>query len=155
MVIRKAFEAAGVDFINGNGDGPEVKLKRKIGLMDEMFSEMMTSLRDGQKALDQEVHPLLQAETPDLTLLMRLRDVADEYAARAQVLRQMMTDKGADADQFEEVVRLCRYFDGTADLIAQETGDSDQPAGSRSDLGVDQERGNDDRGPPRSRVPAH
>jgi hypothetical protein len=96
--------------------------------MDELFAEGLASLREGQKAIDQEVHPLLQAQEPDLSMLMRLRDVADEYAERARDLRQMMTGRGADADSLEEVDRLCKYFDGTAGLIAQETGDADTAA---------------------------
>ena len=36
----------------------------------------------------------------------------------------MMIDSGAEADSLEEVDGLCKYFDGTADLIAQETGDA-------------------------------
>ena len=58
-------------------------------------------------------------------MLMRIRDVADEYAGRARHLRQMMTDAGAGADALQEVDQFCQYFDGTADLIAQETGDAD------------------------------
>ena len=92
--------------------------------MDQLFAEMLTSLREGQKAIDQEVQPLLQAPEPDLSMLMRLRDVADEYAERARDLRLMMIGRDAGPDALEEVDRLCKYFDGTAGLIAQETGDA-------------------------------
>lgn len=101
--------------------------------MDEMYVEAMASLREGQRAIDQELHPLLQAETPDWTMLMRLRDVANEYAERARQLRQVMTDRGAGADALEEVDQLCEYFDGSADLIAQETGDAEDAAALATD----------------------
>lgn len=99
--------------------------------MGELFAEMLASLREGQMALDREVHPLLQAQEPDLSMLERLRDVSDEYARRARQLRRMMTERGADEDSLEEVDRLCKYFDGTAGLIAQGTGD-DEGASSLS-----------------------
>jgi hypothetical protein len=37
----------------------------------------------------------------------------------------MMTEQDADADSLEEVDQLCKYFDGTADLIAQRIGDDE------------------------------
>lgn len=86
--------------------------------------------------IDQELHPLLQAQIPDWSMLMRLRDVADEHAERARKLRQMMTDTGAEADLLEEVDRLCEYFDGTADVIAQETGDAEDAAALAADDGA-------------------
>jgi hypothetical protein len=58
-------------------------------------------------------------------MLERLRDVADEYAERARQLRGIMTERGADGDALDEVDELCRYFDSTAGLIAQETGDAE------------------------------
>ena len=103
--------------------------------MDELFAEMMASLREGQRAIDREVQPLLQAQESDLSMLMRLRDVADEYAERARQLRQKMTETGADANSLEEVDRLCKYFDGTAGLIAQETGNADDAASSPTSEG--------------------
>jgi hypothetical protein len=36
--------------------------------MTELFAEMLTSLREGQKGLDRELQPLLQARDPDWTL---------------------------------------------------------------------------------------
>ncbi len=96
--------------------------------MDALYVGAMTSLREGQRAIDQELHPLLQAQDPDWSMLMRLRDVSDEYAERARQLRQVMTERGAEADALEELDRLCEYFDGTADLIAQETGDAEDAA---------------------------
>jgi hypothetical protein len=96
--------------------------------MDELFDEMIASLREGQSAMDLELRPLLAAQSLDWSMLMRLRDVADEYAGRARLLRQMMTDAGAEADTLQEVDQFCQYFDGTADLIAQETGDADVAA---------------------------
>ena len=96
--------------------------------MEALFVEMIAPLRAGRTALDVELHPLLQAQNPDWSMLMRLRDVADEYAEHARQLRRMMIDRGADADSIEEVDRLCEYFDGTANLIAQETGDAEDAA---------------------------
>jgi hypothetical protein len=98
--------------------------------MDNLFSERLASLLEGQRAIDAEVQPLLQAQNPDWSMLERLRDVADEYAERARQLRQKMTERGADEASLEEVDRLCKYFDGTAGLIAQETGDADDAASS-------------------------
>jgi hypothetical protein len=91
--------------------------------MDEHFGDMLASLRDSQRANDQELRPLLEAQPPDWSMLMRLRDVADEHAGRARVLRQMMKDSDADPAALMEVDQLCAFFDGTAALIAQETGD--------------------------------
>ena len=91
--------------------------------MNEQIIEMIASLREGRRALDAEVSPILEAQLPDWAMLERLRDVADEYAGRARILRQMLLDLGAEADRLEEVDQLCKYFDGTADLIAQRTGD--------------------------------
>jgi hypothetical protein len=62
--------------------------------------------------------------------------VADEYAERARDLRQMMIGSGADADALEEVDRLCKYFDGTAGLIARETGDEEDASSSATDDGA-------------------
>jgi phytoene/squalene synthetase len=93
--------------------------------MDERFAEIMGSLREGQRALDQELYPLLQEQNPDWSMLERLRDVADEYARRARHLREMLTAREAEAGPLEEADQLCRYFDTTASLIAQETGDAD------------------------------
>ena len=93
--------------------------------MAELFDETMASLREGREALDVELRPILENELPDWSMLERLRDVADEYAARARHLRQLMTEQGAATDPLEEVDQLCKYFDGTADLIAQRTGDSE------------------------------
>ena len=93
--------------------------------MDGRLAEMLASLREGQKAIDQEVQPLLQAQEPDLSILMRLRDVADEYAERARDLRDILTGRGPDPVALEEVDGLCKYFDGTAGLIAQATGDAE------------------------------
>ncbi len=101
--------------------------------MDPLFAEMMASLREAQAAIDQELHPLLQAQDPDWSMLMRLRDVATEHAERARDVRQMMTDGGAEADLLEEVDRLCEYFDGTANVIAQETGDAEDAAALTAD----------------------
>jgi hypothetical protein len=89
--------------------------------MDALFAEIMASLRGGQQAIDQELHPLLQAENPDWSMLRRIRDVANEYAVRARQLRQMMTVGGVEADLLEELDRLCEYFDGMFDVTAQET----------------------------------
>ena len=91
--------------------------------MDDPLDRKIHSLREGQKALDVELRPILENEPPDWSMLERLRDVADEYAARARELRQVMTEQDANADLLEEVDLLCKYFDGTADLIAQRTGD--------------------------------
>ncbi len=91
--------------------------------MDEQFNEMVASLREGRRALDAELSSMLEAQLPDWSRLERLRDVADEYALRARVLRQMMIEREADADRLEEVDQLCKYFDGTTGLIAQRTGD--------------------------------
>ena len=93
--------------------------------MDNSFVEMMASLREGQTGLDEELRPLLQAQNPDWSMLERLRDVADEYAERARQLRGIMTERGADDEALDEVDELCRYFDSTAGLIAQETGDAE------------------------------
>jgi hypothetical protein len=105
--------------------------------MDDLFAEMLLSLHEGQEAIDREVYPLLQAQEPDLSMLMRLRDVADEQAARARELRRMMTERGADEDALKEVDRVCKYFDGTAGLIAQETGDAEgvQPGATNGGAG--------------------
>jgi hypothetical protein len=97
--------------------------------MGERFVEIVASLRQGQKALDEELHPLLQAQNPDWSMLERLRDVADEYAGRARQFRRLMIERGAEADVLDEVDRLCTYFDSTAALIAQETGDAEDEAG--------------------------
>ena len=43
------------------------------------------------------------AQEPDLSMLMRLRDVADEYAERARDLRDIMIGRSADPDALEEV----------------------------------------------------
>ena len=91
--------------------------------MEAQFNEMIASLREGRRALDAELSPILEAQLPDWSMLERLRDVADDYAARARELRQVMTEQDADAESLEEVDHLCKYFDGTADLIAQRTGD--------------------------------
>lgn len=96
--------------------------------MDELFAEMLASLREGQRTIDQELHPRLQEQNPDWAMLTRLRDVANEYAERARQLRLMMTERAGDADLIEEVDRMCEYFDGAADLIAQETGDAEDAA---------------------------
>jgi uncharacterized membrane protein YccC len=93
--------------------------------MDELLANMLASLLEGQRALDQEVHPLLQAREPDMSMLERLRDVADEHAERARQLRHVMTERQVDIASLEKVDGLCKYFDGTARLIAQETGDVD------------------------------
>jgi hypothetical protein len=93
--------------------------------MDEPFDETMAFLREGQRALDVELRPILDDQLPDWSMLERLRDVADDYAARARALRNMMTEQDADADSLEEVDQLCKYFDGTADLIAQRIGDDE------------------------------
>ena len=96
-----------------------------------LLAEMLISLREGQSAIDAEVQPLLNAPEPDWSMLERLRDVADDYAGRARRLRQMMSETSANPDTLEEVDRLCKYFDGTAALIAQETGDGeDDPSPS-------------------------
>jgi hypothetical protein len=75
--------------------------------------------------------------------LERLLDVADEYAGRARVLREKMTEQGADAEALKEVDLLCRYFDTTAGLIAQETGDAEgdtaPPTGRGHGLGEAEE----------------
>lgn len=91
--------------------------------MDDLLDRKIHSLREGQRALDVELRPILENEFPDWSMLERLRDVADEYAARARELRHRMSQQDADADSLEEVDQLCKYFDGTADLIAQRTGD--------------------------------
>ena len=94
--------------------------------MDELFMEALASLREGQWTIDQELQPRLQAPEPDWAMLERLRDVANEYAERARQLQLMMTERVADTDLIEEVDRLREYFEGTADLIAQETGDAEE-----------------------------
>lgn len=67
-------------------------------------------------------------------MLERLRDVANEYAERARQLQLMMTERVADAELIEEVDRLCEYFEGTADLIAQETGDAEDAEAASASL---------------------
>lgn len=101
--------------------------------MDELLIRMMDSLREGQRTLDQELHPRLRAQDPDWAMLERLRDVADEYAEQARQLRQMLTETVTNADLIEEVDRLCEYFEGAADLIAQETGNAEDAAASPTD----------------------
>ena len=104
--------------------------------MDVPLTEMLASLREGQSGLGAEVQPLLQAEAPDWSMLERLRDVADEYAGRARVVRHMMSKAGADdPDALEEVERLCTYFEGTAALIAQQTGDTDDVPSMEDEAG--------------------
>ena len=106
--------------------------------MDVPLTEMLASLREGQSGLDAEVRPLLQAEAPDWSMLERLRDVADEYAGRARVVRHMMSKAGAgadDPDALEEVERLCTYFERTAALIAQQTGDTDDVPSMEDEAG--------------------
>ena len=93
--------------------------------MDDLFLELVASLREGQGVIDAEVQLLLHAENPDRSMLARLRDVANDYAERARQLRQMMTEGSTDEAALEEVNRLCAYFDGTAGLISQETGNTD------------------------------
>jgi hypothetical protein len=106
--------------------------------MDMLLAEMLASLREGHRAIDAEVQPLLQAEAPDWPMLERLRDVADEYAGRARVVRHMMSKAGAgadDPDALEEVERLCTYFERTAALIAQQTGDTDDAPSTNDEAG--------------------
>lgn len=107
--------------------------------MGELFAEMLGSLREGQRLIDQELYPRLQEQDPDWAMLTRLRDVADEHAERARQLRQMMTERADDADQIEEVDRMCEYFEGAADLIAQETGDAEDAATPPVDENLDRE----------------
>ena len=45
--------------------------------MDDLFADMVAALREGQRAMDVELRPLLEAQPPDWSMLMRLRDVAD------------------------------------------------------------------------------
>ena len=94
--------------------------------MHERFDAMIAPLREGRRALDEELSPILEAQLPDWPMLERLRDVAGEYAERARQLRRMMVEREADPDLLEEVDQLCRYFDGTADLIAQRTGENQE-----------------------------
>ena len=105
--------------------------------MDDLFLEMVASLREGQRAIDAEMQPLLHSENPDRSMLARLRDVADDYAERARQLRQMMIEGSTDEAALEELNRLCAYFDGTAGLIAQETVNTD----AASTTGVEDEAG--------------
>ena len=95
--------------------------------LEARLVEMVASLHEGQGALDAEVRRLLGFQIPDWSMLERLRDVADEFAARARQLRRMMSEAGAavDANALEAVCRevdaLCRSFEGTARRIDQAT----------------------------------
>ena len=95
----------------------------------------LVTLQSDQAALDRELQPLLEAPEPDWTMLMRLRDVATEHAARARQLEQRLVEQNGNADLIEEVIRLRKYFDGTAYLIAQETGEADEEASESSVAG--------------------
>jgi hypothetical protein len=94
--------------------------------MDDLLDRRINALRDGRRDLDVELRPVLENELPDWSMLERLRDVADDYAARARQLRAMMIEQDADADSLAEMDQLCAYFNGTADLIAQRTGDREE-----------------------------
>src|SRR4028118_337117 len=96
--------------------------------MDDLFADMVAALREGQRAMDRDVRLRLEAQPPDWSMLMRLRDVANDYAERGRRLRQMMTDSDADDRALAEVDQLCTFFNGTADLIAQGTGDAEVAA---------------------------
>lgn len=46
--------------------------------MDDLFADTVAALREGQRAMDVEVRLRLEAQPPDWSMLMRLRDVANE-----------------------------------------------------------------------------
>jgi hypothetical protein len=83
-----------------------------------MLNRLIASLRETQSALELEVHPLLESRYADRAMLMRLHDVAQESARRARHMREGMIASRADDKARAAVDRLCRYFEGTADLIA-------------------------------------
>ena len=86
--------------------------------------ELLEALREGRKAVSQQLKLVIETDSVAWAKLIRLQTTVDDYASQARRLQQELTEQDADADLLDEVAWLREHFEVTADLISQRTWDA-------------------------------
>ncbi len=117
--ISGALEAAGIIFIEEDGEGPGVRLRKGQGSeMGAATHDMLLTLQEGRAALQAELDMLASAPTLERVLLQRLRGSAAEFAGQASFLVVTLERRHEDQDLVSRAKQLLSFFQLVKDQFA-------------------------------------
>ena len=117
--IGAALEAAGIIFLDEDGAGPGVRLRKGQGAeMGAATHGMLLTLQEGRTALQAELEMLASAPRLERVLLQRLRGSAAEFAGQASFLVATMECRHEDQDLVSRAKQLLSFFQLVKDQFA-------------------------------------
>ena len=90
--------------------------------MDDLFRELLRTLREARGAVEAELDLLLRADLLNRPALLHLQGSAAELAGQAESLARMMQSHGAEEALIREAEELCEAFEVTEDQVASLLG---------------------------------
>ena len=85
--------------------------------MDDLFSEMTTTLSQAQQAVESELEQLTRAPVLDVSRLAHLRRSVREFSLNADTLLVMMLERDADFSLLSVAEVLVDFFRDTDERI--------------------------------------